>query len=150
MCKRAPCIGTPVDIINIIEAKGEDFVKKNFSPTLLFPLYILGVTNGPTRAIVQNVKDDGSCIFFNNDGLCDIHEIKPTEGLWTNCHKGPNVLELDPSILVIHEWTVDIDNSLRLFNMFMPKEEAVSCVHKNRSLSFKFDRLHFCSLKKES
>jgi len=36
--------------------------------------------NIPIPLIAPERREDGSCVFHNDRGLCDIHELKPTEG----------------------------------------------------------------------
>jgi hypothetical protein len=82
MCKTAPCIGTPQDILNIINAGYRDKVA--------LTQWRAGVKYGlPELHMVAPIYDDqrGACVFLNKWGLCDLHDrgLKPTEGKLANC-----------------------------------------------------------------
>ena len=147
MCKRVPCIGTPRDIMNIIEKKGIGFVRENFSLTTYAPLKILGFASDFTRMIAPNQRDDGSCVFFNENGLCDIHEIKPTEGLYTSCHDNPINPMMDPSVLTAMEWTMDGETMMEVVHKFTGSSVMASSIcYNNKSIRFKFNNKEFCVL----
>lgn len=77
-CKVSCCIGTPQDILKLINA--------GFRDRLSFTDWAAGIMMGVTKDVVPMVQadydsDKGSCTFFNN-GLCELHDagLKPTEG----------------------------------------------------------------------
>lgn len=147
MCKRVPCIGTPRDILNIMEIKGIDFVKENFSLTKYAPLKIIGIASDYTNMIAANRRDDGSCVFFNEKGLCDIHDIKPTEGSYTSCHEKPTNIMADPSVLTALEWSLDGEMAVRAFNEFTGNGfMAFAFMMNNATIKFKFGDKEFCAL----
>jgi hypothetical protein len=83
MCKTSPCLGTPEDILNIIEAG----YKKELASTL----WCAGLKFGQIPlAMVQPFKTkSGRCAFLDKDDLCKLHEkgLKPIEGKLAT-HKG--------------------------------------------------------------
>jgi len=78
MCRQTPCIGTPQDILKLVNA---GFVDK-LEPTILDS--IASQNNLPDIFMVQPKFDEqrGCCSFFTDDALCSLHdlELKPTEG----------------------------------------------------------------------
>ena len=73
---RTPCLGTPDDILKLLEAGYKEQLRFTYWATALF----LGVFPD-VIFMVQIEKTDNGCIFFK-DGLCSIHHtgLKPTEG----------------------------------------------------------------------
>lgn len=74
-CK-TPCLGTPQDILRLIEAGYKDKLYRTE--------WCLGLMLGKinfTVPMVQALQTTEGCIFFE-DGLCELHELglKPTEG----------------------------------------------------------------------
>ena len=72
-----PCLGTPEDILKLIEAGYED----RLSPTLWAVGMLMGLTDKPIKMIQARQEDNGWCTFYHN-GLCELHDLglKPTEG----------------------------------------------------------------------
>ena len=79
-CLRAPCLGTPQDILRLIDAGYADKLSFTEWATALF----LGRV-GYTIKMIQAKQTDTGCIFFEN-GLCQLHDLglKPTEGRLSN------------------------------------------------------------------
>ena len=75
-CK-TPCLGTPEDILRLIDAGYGDKLK----PTLWLVGMALGRLDYPIPMIQATQTSEGWCIFFK-DGLCELHDLglKPTEG----------------------------------------------------------------------
>lgn len=80
MCQRTPCLGTPQDILALINA---GYVDK-----LCYTVWAAGMALGHITEPIAMVQikakgkiQDGECVFFN-DGKCDLHDsgLKPTEG----------------------------------------------------------------------
>ena len=81
MCQRTPCLGTPQDILALIDA--------GYADKVCYTLWVAGIALGhisyPIPMIqirsINNDKKDGCCIFFQ-DGKCELHDkgLKPTEG----------------------------------------------------------------------
>lgn len=80
MCQRTPCLGTPQDILALIEAGYVDKV--------CYTQWAAGISLRHITRPIEMVQikskgkgSDGECVFFH-DGKCDLHEIglKPTEG----------------------------------------------------------------------
>lgn len=71
-----PCLGTPEDIVKLIEAGYKD----RLSPTEWAVGMIMGVCSEPVYMIQANIEN-GYCTFFR-DGKCELHDkgLKPTEG----------------------------------------------------------------------
>lgn len=78
MCKRQPCIGTPEDIVKIIQA--------GHSSKLAFTVWGVGLAtktyDKPIEMIQPLQLDNGYCAFLDENELCSLHEagLKPTEG----------------------------------------------------------------------
>ncbi len=74
---RTPCLGTPDDILRLIEAG----YRNRLAPTL----WGVGLVMGRLPYLVPMVQaireDNGFCTFYH-DGLCELHDLglKPTEG----------------------------------------------------------------------
>lgn len=75
---RTPCLGTPEDIIKLIEAGYVDRLK----PTMWLTGMALGKLTYPIPMIQAEAMDNGWCTFRRDDGLCELHDLglKPTEG----------------------------------------------------------------------
>lgn len=75
-CRRSPCLGTPDDIIKLIEAGFTDKLEVVEWATALF----LGRVDY-TIKIISVKRTSKGCMFFEN-GLCQLHDLglKPTEG----------------------------------------------------------------------
>lgn len=75
---RTPCLGTPLDILRIINAGYGD----RLTPTLWAAGMALGLYPRPIAMIQANVTPEGWCTFRRPDGLCELHDkgLKPTEG----------------------------------------------------------------------
>lgn len=89
MCKTAPCIGTPQDMLNLINAGYRD--------RLALTRWAAGKKYGfPELHIVAPIFDDnrGACTFLDKNGLCELHTrgLKPTEGKIATC----SVDQVDP------------------------------------------------------
>ncbi|WP_106828136.1 hypothetical protein [Parabacteroides pacaensis] len=79
LCKmqcHTPCLGTPQDIENLIDA---GYANK-LAPTLWGAGMIMRVIDIPIP-MIQAIASDEYCAFFHN-GLCELHDkgLKPTEG----------------------------------------------------------------------
>ncbi|MDR1718030.1 MAG: hypothetical protein LBS20_19510 [Prevotella sp.] len=73
---RTPCLGTPDDILRLIEA--------GYADKLAFTHWAVGMMLGKLPLpipMVQILKTENGCVFFKN-GLCELHNLglKPTEG----------------------------------------------------------------------
>lgn len=84
MCKTTPCLGTPQDIEKLIEA--------GYASKLSLSVYATGMLMGAmdrTINMIQPRFDEvkGSCVFLDDKGLCELHNIglKPTEGKLASC-----------------------------------------------------------------
>lgn len=79
MCKRAPCIGTPQDIVTLIN--------NGYIHELEQTAYSAGNAIGIETFISIQIKEDhdhGGCPLLKN-GKCSIHHIKPTDGKLASC-----------------------------------------------------------------
>ena len=107
MCRRVPCLPTPIDVLRLILA-GK---KTDLDPVLVYD---------PIRQVLWPVvrpkydPDKSACTFFNKEGLCDLHNagLKPTEGkfaIHTNLDEGL-------AITVASKWASNIGiDTMRLF-----------------------------------
>lgn len=73
---RTPCLGTPGDILRLLEAG----YRRRLAPTLWGVGLLLGRLPYAVP-MVQARRENGYCTFFR-DGLCELHGagLKPTEG----------------------------------------------------------------------
>lgn len=80
MCERTPCLGTPHDILALIEA--------GYTDKLCYTEWASGIRLGFIKRPISMVQlksidsiVDGCCICYH-DGKCELHEngLKPTEG----------------------------------------------------------------------
>lgn len=75
-CHKATCLGTPQDILRIIEA--------GYADHLCLTEWAAGMLMGCTNHVIMmvQIKDDGEWCSFFHDGLCELHDkgLKPTEG----------------------------------------------------------------------
>ncbi len=113
MCKTACCIGTPSDIIKLIEAGHAE----KLTPTLFCAGKKWGV---PEIEMLQPQFDNdrGQCVFLNDLNLCSLHEsgLKPTEGKLADCrinevipNKGPL-----PAVVAL-TWRKDLNKVAEAF-----------------------------------
>ena len=76
MCRRAPCLGTPQDILNLIEAGHVDKLSAG--------MWAAGIVAGIAPIMmVQLTLTKTGCIMFNaQEGKCTLHDtgLKPLEG----------------------------------------------------------------------
>lgn len=74
---RTPCLGTPDDILRLIEA--------GYGDKLAVTYWLVGMVLGrlayPIVMVQAITTGDGWCVFHHN-GLCELHDLglKPTEG----------------------------------------------------------------------
>lgn len=107
MCQRVPCLGTPQDILALINAGHVDKV--------YYTEWAAGMVLGHTKQPIPMVqlkstgsKVDGCCICYH-DGKCELHEngLKPTEGKLA--HHEVSAIELRPEYNLAYqvaiEWT---------------------------------------------
>ena len=79
-CMKIPCIGTPWDMIRIMESSKEN--KEKVSITINAAPWKGGLTDSPVIMVAPRMNKDGSCAFLK-DGMCSINEIKPIEGKYS-------------------------------------------------------------------
>lgn len=74
---RTPCLGTPQDILKLIEA---GYIE-NLKPTYWCVGLVLGKLDY-SIAMVQAIQTDQGWCIFHKEGLCQLHNLglKPTEG----------------------------------------------------------------------
>lgn len=75
-----PCLGTPNDILRLIEAGYKD----RLEPTIWGAGMVMGTTDHPIPMVQARIEariGGAWCTFFH-DGLCELHDkgLKPTEG----------------------------------------------------------------------
>lgn len=106
-CITAPCLGTPEDIWNLIQAGYIDMIK----PTIWGAGIAMGVTNQLIEMYQAEFVNNEYCTFFVN-GLCSLHNVglKPTEGK-LSYHEPQNMYnpQLNLTWLVAKEW-IDVRN----------------------------------------
>lgn len=80
LCKRAPCLGTPADILRLIN--------NGYTNALVLTEWLAGyMYNMPPLTMFQLRMTHNGCIMFEN-GKCKLHALglKPTEGVLSNGH----------------------------------------------------------------
>ncbi len=81
MCKHTPCIGTPQDILTLIN--------NGHASSLSNTIWAAGLLNGiPPIDMVQLTATGDGCIMFDKlTGYCKLHDagIKPIEGILASC-----------------------------------------------------------------
>lgn len=116
---RTPCLGTPEDILRLIEAGYKDKLYRTGWCVGL----ILGKTDH-TIPMVQALQTSSGCIFFK-DGLCELHELglKPTEGRLSHHSIKAENYKFSKSLSwnVAKEWT-DAGNRDIVQRIFMEME----------------------------
>lgn len=72
-----PCLGTPDDILRLIEVGYQDKLAVTYWCVGMF----LGCLNYPIVMVQAVTTEEGWCVFYH-DGLCELHNkgLKPTEG----------------------------------------------------------------------
>lgn len=112
---RAPCLGTPDDILELINAGFADKLALTEWATGLF----LGRVSYAIR-MIQAQKTEQGCIFFEN-GLCQLHDLglKPTEGKLSHHTIKLDNYEFNKSISwqVAKTW-IDEQNVEKILNVF--------------------------------
>lgn len=102
MCK-TPCIGTPDDILNLIEAGYSD----KLSATLWATGMVLGTHKEPVQIIAPKMNKSTGLCAFNVNGLCELHDkgLKPLEGKLSKCtDKPPAYIKKHHLLLIINSW----------------------------------------------
>ena len=82
---RTPCLGTPDDILRLIEAG----YRSRLVPTLWGVGLVMGRLPYAVPMVQAIREDNGFCTFYHN-GLCELHDLglKPTEGRLSHHHDG--------------------------------------------------------------
>lgn len=104
-CATCPCIGTPSDILNLIN--------NGYKDRLVASLWCAGIRIGlePIEMVQLEQKADNSCVMYE-DGKCKLHAsgLKPIEGKLANCNLALNVKlqflqhKLQPSTATALTW----------------------------------------------
>lgn len=122
-CTRTPCLGTPEDILKLIEAGYAD----RLASTIWGAGMTMGLMTHPVE-IVAPLYDHakGACTFFNN-GLCDLHDLglKPTEGRLSSHEPAGKGFTNKKNIAwnVVKEWiNIDKERLNKLLKMVLPTQ----------------------------
>jgi hypothetical protein len=117
-CK-TPCLGTPDDILRLIDA--------GYTDKLAFTQWAVGLFIGKlpfSIPMVQAIQTDKGCVFFR-DGLCELHDsgLKPTEGRlsYHNIKLENYIFELSLPWNVAKEW-LDENNRTKILKIFIIME----------------------------
>lgn len=115
-CKRCPCLGTPQDILALINAGYKD----KLALTIWEVGYVLGELDYGIP-MVQIKQTPNGCVFFDN-GLCQLHDkgLKPTEGRlsYHTITKENTVFSKTLSYNVAKEWT-NPENDAIIYEVMM-------------------------------
>lgn len=106
---KVPCIGTPWDILRIMESSKENIGK--VSLTINAAPWEGELTDSPVIMVAPKTNEDGSCVFLE-DGMCSIHGIKPIEGRYsyhepTGKEKGLDIVDMIQNstiVLISKSW----------------------------------------------
>lgn len=109
MCQRTPCLGTPHDILALIDA--------GYADQLSYSEWAAGMLLGHIVRPVPMVQikttgdsRDGCCVFYS-DGKCELHDLglKPTEGRLAHHEVFPRELlrEYNLTYQVAREWMIE-------------------------------------------
>lgn len=100
---RTPCLGTPDDVLRLIEAG----YREKLSVTYWCVGMFLGRLSYPILMVQAVQTDAGWCVFFH-DGLCELHDkgLKPTEGRLSHHSIAPENFSFHKSLSyqVAKEW----------------------------------------------
>lgn len=128
-CKKSPCIGTPEDILRLIEAG----YKGKLTITLNFAGFSAGIADNAVIMVIPKYEENG-CVFLK-DGKCEVHSIKPTEGKYTY-HKRPEtedmplLIDADPSINVFRSWCDGSEEVRKCISYFSDKYDEFADFNK--------------------
>lgn len=119
-CMKTPCLGTPDDILKLIDAGYKDYLN--------FTLWAVGMLTGHINypiPMVQAIYNDRGCVFFRNS-LCVLHDLglKPTEGRFSyhSIPKTKQSLNDTLSWNIAMEW-LDSKNILTILKIFKYMKE---------------------------
>lgn len=114
---QTPCLGTPDDIIRIIEA--------GYADKLSMTLWMVGLKANKLSypvPMVQAIATEKGCIFLKN-GLCELHDsgLKPTEGKLSNhtTRLDNYIFEMSLSWNVAQEWLKEENTDKIIRIMFL-------------------------------
>lgn len=101
MC-HTPCLGTPQDILRLIEA--------GYADKVAYSEWAVGIILGFTPYVIPMVQieeKNGWCVFYH-DGRCELHDkgLKPTEGILASHDLNPDELKPEHNLTfsVAREW----------------------------------------------
>lgn len=136
-CRRAPCLGTPADILKLIDA---GYAHK-LAPTEWATGLFIGKLNH-TIGMIQVRKSNHGCVFFEN-GLCQLHDLnlKPTEGRLSYHTIMQENFDFDKSLTwqVAKTWESD-ENPRDVLKVFVRYAEAMRLPIGGLVLSIKLKR----------
>ncbi len=136
-CRRAPCLGTPADILRLIDAGYADKLAPTEWATGLF----IGKLNH-TIKMIQVKKFNHGCAFFEN-GLCQLHDLnlKPTEGRLSHHTIMQENFDFDKSLTWQVAKTWESDESKRdVLKVFLRYMEAMQLPIGGLVISIKLKR----------
>lgn len=114
MCKNRPCWGTPFEIRKLIEA--------GYADRLYLDWWVGGFDGGsdnlymPQPAMVEREKGyapdsfwpRGRCTFLNDEDQCEIHSLKPVEGIVASHDNRKEMDELRLHELTARSWDTEL------------------------------------------
>ena len=134
-----PCLGTPEDIMKLIEAG----YGSRLASTAWAAGIVMGVTDRPVEMIQAIQEDNGFCTFFH-DGKCELHDLglKPTEGRLS--HHSIKIDNFNPkkslSWLIAKEWRDLPKGILSVLNLLSGRKEdsrSIDVVNVRESIEVK-------------
>lgn len=120
MCHRAPCLGTPQDIINLVNNGYIGYL----AHTEWAALNEILDADMPSIHMIQIAFDEekGKCSLLSDDNKCLLHEsgLKPTEGKLATCNiKEALSRKVFVTAHIATRWTEEIPRVVRLINAFV-------------------------------
>jgi Fe-S-cluster containining protein len=117
MCQRIPCMGTPQDILRIVQAgKGGHLAATEWCAGMRYGLpripvvQVRGMEDSPSYA-----DGGGQCPLWDpKTGLCTIHDIKPIEGRLGN-HAGGFSFWASPLLVAMLSWMLPANRELVIY-----------------------------------
>lgn len=120
MCKTAPCLGTPSEILRLINA--------GHKANIVGTLFVAGLKYGiPPIDMIQLEYDEDKrqCVMLTDEGKCSLHDsgLKPLEGKLADCRitaMPPG--KFPPAWCVAFTWTFPANrNIIRLIRKALEK-----------------------------
>ena len=101
-CVNCPCLGTPDDILRILESGRKGIIHTGWAVGLIY-----GLIDHLIEMYQPTMMDDGiGCVYRMADGLCELHNngLKPVEGSLSECKPQKSTLKDSIAYAVAMTW----------------------------------------------